>query len=320
MPRRAARLGRETRTEDTGMWTARRWIRSVTLLAGLTLLLVGCLKLDMALTVSPDDTVDGEMVFAVNKELLELTGQSVDDLLGDTAVPDDVPGATQEPYEDDRFVGTRVVFEDVALEDMQEGSDPDSLSIERTGDTYEVNGVMDLTADDAELEGNPFEDQLTEAFETAELRIAITFPGEVLETNGQVDGTTVTWEPVFGERTELQAVASASGDGAEGDQGDVGDEGTEAAGGSEEDGSGGNAWLYAILGLVVVGVVVGLFLMMRRRGNGASDEGTPQDAVTAPLPAATPEPPPTPAPPPPPSASTEPPTPGDRPGDGPASS
>lgn len=302
------------------MWTARRWIRSVTLLAGLTLLLAGCLKLDMALTISPDDTVDGEMVFAVNKELLELTGQSVDDLLGDTAVPDDVPGATQEPYEDDRFVGTRVVFEDVALEDMQEGSDPDSLSIERRGDTYEVNGVMDLTADDAELEGNPFEDQLTEAFDTAELRIAITFPGEVLETNGQVDGTTVTWEPVFGERTELQAVASASGDGAEGDPGDVGDEGTEAAGGSEEDGSGPSAWLYAILGLVVVGVVVGLFLMMRRRGNGAPGGGTPQEAVTAPLPAATPEPPPTPAPPPPPPASTEPPASSDGPGDGPASS
>ena len=93
------------------MRTARAWIRSATVVAGLTLLLAGCLKLDLALTLSPDDTVDGEMVFAVNKELLELTGQSVDDLLGDAAVPDDVPGATQEPYEDDRFVGTRVLFQ-----------------------------------------------------------------------------------------------------------------------------------------------------------------------------------------------------------------
>jgi hypothetical protein len=296
------------------MSTARRWIRSATLLAGLTLLLAGCLKLDMALTISPDDTVDGEMVFAVNKELLELTGQSVGDLLDGAAVPDDVPGATQEPYEDDRFVGTRVLFEDVALEDMQEGSDPDALSIQRTGDTYEVSGVMDLTADDAALEGNPFEDQFTETFDTAELRIAITFPGEVLETNGQVDGTTVTWEPVFGERTELQAVASASGDGVEGAEGAQGTEGTEAAGASEEEGSGGNAWLYAILGLVVVGMVVGLFLMMRRRGVDQPDAGAQHDEVTAPLPAATPEPPPTPAPPPPP-ASTEPPTPSDGPGD-----
>lgn len=299
------------------MRTARASIRSAALLAGLTLLLAGCLKLDMALTISPEDTVDGEMVFAVNKELLELTGQNVDDLLGDTAVPDDVPGATQEPYEDDRFVGTRVLFEDVALQDMQEGSGPDALSIERKGDTYEVNGVMDLTTDSAELQGNPFEDQISEAFDTAELRIAITFPGEVLETNGQVDGTTVTWEPVFGERTELRAVASASGDVAGGGEGASG----EQAGATEEAGSGGNAWLYAILGMVIVGAVVGLFVMMRRRGADAGPApGAPEDVVTAPLPSAAPEPPATSAPP----ATPPPPPPGpagsssDGPGDEPA--
>jgi hypothetical protein len=179
------------------MRTARA-LRSIATLAGLTLLLAGCLKLDMAITISPDDTVDGEMVFAVNKQLLELTGQNVDDVLGDTTVPSDVEGATQEPYEDEDFVGTQVTFEDVALSDLSEGSDPDALTIVRSGDTYEVDGVMDLSTDDADLQGNPFEDQITQAFDTAELRIAITFPGEVLETNGQVDGTTVTWEPVFG--------------------------------------------------------------------------------------------------------------------------
>ena len=94
--------------QEDPMRTARAWIRSLVTLTGLTLLLAGCLKLDMAITISPDDTVDGELVFAVNKELLELSGQTVDDLLGQTDVPSDVEGATQEPYEDDRFVGTRV--------------------------------------------------------------------------------------------------------------------------------------------------------------------------------------------------------------------
>ncbi len=289
------------------MRTARAWIRSATVVAGLTLLLAGCLKLDLALTLSPDDTVDGEMVFAVNKELLELTGQSVDDLLGDAAVPDDVPGATQEPYEDDRFVGTRVLFHDVALADMQERSDPDSLSIEHKGDTYEVNGVMDLTVDDPELQGNPFEDQVTEAFDTAELRIAITFPGEVLETNGHVEGTTVTWEPVFGERTELRAVASASGDGAAQGEGGESVGGDEAAAASE-DRSGGNTMLYVILGLVIVGVIVGLFLILRRRGGDVPADRTPSDHAAVPASAAAPEPPPTPAPPPAPPTPTDPPT------------
>jgi hypothetical protein len=275
------------------MRTARA-LRSIATLAGLTLLLAGCLKLDMAITISPDDTVDGEMVFAVNKQLLELTGQNVDDVLGDTTVPSDVEGATQEPYEDEDFVGTQVTFEDVALSDLSEGSDPDALTIVRSGDTYEVDGVMDLSTDDADLQGNPFEDQITQAFDTAELRIAITFPGEVLETNGQVDGTTVTWEPVFGERNVLTAVASASGDGAS-DSGD----GTDAAGATGED-SGGNTLLYVIVGLVIIAVVAGVFLMMRRKSSGASTDTTGE--ISPVVPATSPEPmtPPTSTPPPPP--------------------
>lgn len=281
------------------MRTARA-LRSIATFAGLTLLLAGCLKLDMAITISPDDTVDGEMVFAVNKQLLELTGQNVDDVLGDTTVPSDVEGATQEPYEDEDFVGTQVTFEDVALSDLSEGSDPDALTIVRSGDTYEVDGVMDLSTDDADLQGNPFEDQITQAFDTAELRIAITFPGEVLETNGQVDGTTVTWEPVFGERNVLTAVASASGDGAS-DSGD----GTDAAGATGED-SGGNTLLYVIVGLVIIAVVAGLFVMMRRKSSGASTDTTGD--ISPVVPATSPEPmtPPTSTPPTPPPPPVEP--------------
>jgi len=297
------------------MRAARAWIRSLATLAGLTLLIAGCLKLDMALTIAPDDTVDGELVFAVNKELLELTGQDVDDILGDTAVPSDVEGATQEPYEDDRFVGTRVVFEDVTLDDLQERSDPDSLSIVRHDDTYEVSGVMDLATEDAELEGNPFEDQITEAFDTAELRIAITFPGEVIETNGQVDGTTVTWEPVFGKRTELTAVASVSGDVAGSD-----DEGSAAT--ASDESSGGNTLLFVILGVAIIGALIAWFVVKRRREDdapGGSGVGAPIPMGTDPaMPAAAPgEPTPTPTPAPTPAPTPPPPPPADPPGGGP---
>ncbi|MET0801085.1 MAG: hypothetical protein ABWZ53_07960 [Actinomycetota bacterium] len=283
------------------MRTARAWGRSLATVAVLTLVLTGCLKLDMALTVSPDDTVDGQIVFAVNKELLELTGQSVDDLLGDTTVPSDVEGATQEPYEDNTFVGTRVTFDSVPLERLQERSDPGSLSIERVGDRFEVSGVLDLGTQEADLQGNPFEDQITEAFDTAELKIAVTFPGEIIETNGRVAGTTVTWEPAIGERTELTAVASATGDGAaaEGDEGG-GDAGTEAAAGET---SGGTLWLWVLVALVVIAAMIGLFVVMRRRGEAGSvpavgDAGTTPipsvDVGTAPIPPA-PVPPSSPA-------------------------
>lgn len=262
---------------------AARAFRSLAVFAGLSLSLAGCLKLDMAVTISPDDTVDGEMIFAVNKQLLELTGQNVDEVLADTTVPSDVEGATQEPYEDENFVGTQVTYENVDLSDLSERSDPDALTIVRTGDTYEVDGVMDLSTEDADLQGNPFEDQISEAFDTAELRIAITFPGEVLEANGQIDGTTVTWEPVFGERNVLTAVASASGDGAS----DGGD-GADAAGASGR-GSGGNTLLYVVVGSVIAAVMVGAFIMMRRRGPGAPPTAA-GGGVSPAVPAASPEP------------------------------
>lgn len=249
------------------MRSARAWGRGLAILA-LTLLLSGCLKLDMALTVSPDDTVDGELVFAVNKELLELTGQSVDDLLGQTQVPSDVPGATREPYEDDRFVGTKVVFDSVPLAQLQQGSAADSLSIAHEGDRFVVSGVLDLSTADQELQGNPFEEQIQQAFDTAELRIAITFPGEVIETNGQVDGTTVVWEPKFGVRTRMTAVAAATGDGAEAAGG------VEGPGGDAASGSGANSLLWAVLGLAAIAGVVALFLVKRRRAGSAAGART----------------------------------------------
>lgn len=43
--------------------------------AMLALLLSACIKLDMNLTVNGDDTVDGTVIFALNKELIELSGQ-----------------------------------------------------------------------------------------------------------------------------------------------------------------------------------------------------------------------------------------------------
>jgi hypothetical protein len=271
------------------MRTARAWGRSLATVAALSMALAGCLKLDMALTVSPDDTVDGQLVFAVNKDLLELTGQSIDDLLGDATVPSDVEGATQEPYEDDTFVGTRVTFDSVPLERIQEGSDPDSLSIERVGDRFEVSGVLDLGTQEADLQGNPFEDQITEAFDTAELKIAVTFPGEIIETNGRVDGTTVTWEPSIGERTELTAVASANGDGAEATGGDDG--GAEAAAAGETSGSA--AWLWGLIALVVVAALIGLFVVLRRRGKSGPIPAV-GDAGATPIPPA-PVPPASPA-------------------------
>ena len=270
------------------MRTARPWITSLATVAGLTLLLAGCLKLDMAITISSDDTADGDVIFAVNKELLELTGANVEDVLGDTAVPSDIEGATQEPYDDGEFVGTRVRFDDVPIQELQERSEADTLTIARRGDTYVVEGQMDLTTQDAEasLEGNPFEEQIRQAFDSAEIRVAITFPGEVLETNGAVDGTTVTWRPVFGERNRIEAVASASGATTDEEAGPIG------AGASGDDAA-GSGLLWVLVALAVVIAIVALVVAARRRGG--SEVAAPSGGAASPEPSAGVPPPPPPA-------------------------
>ena len=59
-------------------------------------------------------------------------------------------------------------------------------------------------------ESNPFaESMLGGVASTAEMSISITYPGEILETNGVVDGQTVTWSPTFGKVTALDAIVKA---------------------------------------------------------------------------------------------------------------
>jgi hypothetical protein len=241
--------------------------------AVLALVLSACIKLDMDLSVHSDDTVDGTVIFALSKQLIALSGQSPEDLLGtDAPVPSDAEGVTTEPYEDDKFQGQRFTFDAVPLAQLnQGGTDEDALRITREGDTYTVNGALDLSSGATGATGLTGFPGAEELFQGAELRIRLTFPGEVLSSNGQVDGNTVTWVPKVGERLELQATASAIDNGAAG---------------------GGNTLLFVIVGaaIVVVAIVVGVLLARRRRSGAAEPAPAPMDegAIAAPPPAATP--------------------------------
>ncbi|GIU99928.1 MAG: hypothetical protein KatS3mg014_1544 [Actinomycetota bacterium] len=181
-----------------------RRLARLAMLAGLALLLTGCLKLDIDLRIQPDDTVDGAVVFAVAKDLVELGGGSFEDIVQETPFPSDVEGVRVEEYDDGDFVGQRYVFDGVALEMFAASPDPDSLRIVREGDTFRVSGALDLAGPTGVTGPDP-----AALFSSAEIRVAITFPGEVISSNGKVEGTTVVWEPKFGERLEIQATGSA---------------------------------------------------------------------------------------------------------------
>ena len=92
--------------------------------AAIALLLAGCFKVNMDLEVSADDMVSGTAVIAVDESLLELSGQSVDDLFAEMDLSDLPEGSTAEPYEEDGFVGQRITIEAVPLVRVRRERDP----------------------------------------------------------------------------------------------------------------------------------------------------------------------------------------------------
>lgn len=179
------------------------------IIAGLVVLvsLSGCLRLDMDVAIS-GDTVDGTMIVAFDRRLLSLTGQTEQDLLAgfarDTNLPDG-HGVRVEEYADDIYVGRRLILTGVSLAEFAGGgADPDELSIvhDSVAGVYRVHGVMDLTA----VDGVPAE--VAPMISSLRIHISITFPGPVLRHNGELAGTTVTWQPRAGERTMIQAEAN----------------------------------------------------------------------------------------------------------------
>jgi LppM domain len=168
----------------------------------IALLLAGCFKVNINLDVAADDTVSGTAVIAVDESLLELSGQSVDDLFADMDLSDLPAGSDAEPYREDGFVGQQVTFESVPLSEFA-GSGAlsatgEDLSIVREGDEFHVSGGFDMSGE--EFTGTEVPQEFLENFE---FTIAITFPGEVVSATGDIDGNTVTWEPTIGENTRI---------------------------------------------------------------------------------------------------------------------
>ncbi len=279
----------------------------------LVFLMTGCIKLNMNLGINSDNTVSGTVEFGVQKELLDLTGQNVEDLLGsDAPFPSNAPGVTVEPFDDGEFVGRRFIFEDVPIEQFNSGSlvggtgatgasgatgAGDSLNIARQGDTFVVTGVLDLSSALSGATGPFGGTGGAQLFESADIRIAITFPGEVLQApGGEIDGNTVTYVPEFGERLEINATGSAVDNG----------EAADAVGGSD-------SFLPLILiiaGVVLVLLIVVVLVVRSRKGGGETPSGFGEaGSAAAPLaaPPGAPTDAPPPAPPMPPAAPPPPP-------------
>lgn len=173
-------------------------------------LLTGCFKFTMDLEVSNQDTVSGTAVVALSKELQAFAEES-----GGGEEPTDVfegvDGAEVSDFDDGSFVGQQYEFNAIPLEEFSLNDDESALKIERDGDNLVVSGNLSLEDEAADADaGEDF--GFGQAFvDSADLRVTMKFPGEILETNGEVDEdtNTITWIPQYGEANEISAVVNS---------------------------------------------------------------------------------------------------------------
>lgn len=194
-------------------------VLSVAIIAAL--MLSGCVKLDMALSIQSNDTVDGTVVFAVDKSLLELSGKSAEEAWksGSTSAPFPTSATsgsvTTKVYDQEGKYGETYTFASVPLSEFDgtsaTGKDDKSIKIMHQGDYFVVSGVLDMSQASQTSSGNgssasaqPIPAALLKSFE---IKIALTFPGEVVEHTGTLDGTTVTWAPQGAEKVVISAKA-----------------------------------------------------------------------------------------------------------------
>jgi hypothetical protein len=168
--------------------------------------LSGCFKFTMDLEVSDQDTISGDVVVALSKELQALAqdsggGETTDAFSG-------LSGVEVTEFDDGTFVGQQYSFSGLPIDELALDDDASALTIKREGDNLVVSGTLsfeDETADPAQEDDLGFGQAF---FDSADLRVAIKFPGEILETNGSIDEetNTITWIPKYGEANEISAL------------------------------------------------------------------------------------------------------------------
>ncbi len=158
------------------------------------MLLGGCARVRTALAVQPDDTVTGEIVLATPETGPDDPGPAV------TLPPELQSDVDVTEYRQDGYTGSVLRFSNLsfaqvaALSRVAGAPDgPVRLDLRRAGNRVLLVGAVDLT---------------TVSVDRADFQLKISFPGQVLESNGEVDSGTVSWAFTPGEVGDVAAVVA----------------------------------------------------------------------------------------------------------------
>lgn len=189
----------------------RKWLAFLCI--PLAVLLTGCVKMDIALTVNKDKTMSGAVVLALADSIAGLDSSGGSSGTSGTGGLDDLvdkkaKGVTVSKYHQGGFTGEKVTFDHSPLKAFSSASQKDgSFAIDIKGNKAFISGAMDLSSTGTQSsDSTSTDDALTKAmFASAQFRISVTFPGKITKSTGEIskDRRTVTWNPAFGEKTDL---------------------------------------------------------------------------------------------------------------------
>jgi hypothetical protein len=150
--------------------------------------LSGCTRIRTALAVQSDDTVTGDVVIA-------RAGGPTPRLAVPAALADRVSSTA---YHQDGYTGVQLHFDGLHFDELNSlaGVAPDAdgrfrFALRRTGNLVSLGGQVDLTA---------------MPVDQADVQLKVAFPGNVVTSDGEVDGGQVSWVFSPGQVSEFTAV------------------------------------------------------------------------------------------------------------------
>jgi hypothetical protein len=177
--------------------TAALLIVAVLLLAGL---LGGCARVTARLAVSTEDTVMGELVFATPAKSKDDRGPTV------TLPPDLAPDVQVSAYSQDGYTGSLLRFSGLSFAQMAAltratfpAGDRAQFNLRRVGGRVLVTGSVDLT---------------NVTVDKADFALTMSFPGRIVDANGEIDSDTVSWTFTPGEVGAIRATVAYADPGA----------------------------------------------------------------------------------------------------------
>ncbi len=148
------------------------------------------MQLNMGLTVNADDTVDGQLLLTAQKSVLSGRNKNLPVAFAELRqnIPA-LPAGEETLYQDATFYGSQISYRKAPLA----GFDTESVKLVRDGDLYRFTLPLDPKKYGGKVaEQNP---QNQQAFlKLMSFEISVTFPGRVIDSNGTVNGRSVSWK------------------------------------------------------------------------------------------------------------------------------